>query len=72
MDILGRRGPFLTMKKFTCIECGGTHGHHFTGCPETPEESGPTPGAFEYDEETEFSQEAADALRLGTHDKPNV
>lgn len=25
------------MSNKTCIECGGWRGHHFTGCPETPE-----------------------------------
>ena len=59
------------MKNSTCIECGGWRGHHFTGCPETPDESGPVPGTVEYDDETELMQETADALRFYTHDKPN-
>jgi hypothetical protein len=25
------------MKHKYCIECGGSHGHHFNGCPEAPE-----------------------------------
>lgn len=59
------------MKNRTCIECGGSFGQHFTGCPETPEESGPTPAPSSNDEETELMQEAAAALRFYTYDKPN-